>query len=783
MDSLDQILALGNHLSGRSSEMAGIQTADLLNLHSEEKSSGSSFDPFANSTVSTSGAAASGLGSKTSIPIQVSTCSVVPSIPPPPGSQSQNMPSSQLKTTFSETFGDSFVSTNSSLHVNPLVPPPAKSPKVKATSSGISHYSTIRPRKKSNNESEPSPPLPTSSHPVESSVTSSSINTLPPPSAINYSTLKVRKIGGESKSPNSLKSTAAIPRPTSANSNASSSPRSKATVDSFDCQPFCATFTTETSSSSSAAAAAFDKLDLFTDLDPLGTGRSRPYVDKKDFFQDLKKTNTAPKRLLKQMSTSQVEGNDHHQAKDWHQQLTVDEPFGILHMVSAPEPDPFDTNFASMTPPLFPTTFNSPSTICQPTSSISQPTFPSPTVSSSTANNYSKISKTSNFYARVWSDIPVSNSPPQPLLNDLSNSPKPNSSSRMPHGPLRVALPVTGQSDSDSEIANLTPRNLSSTERHEQSSAASGNGSLSWSPRVSPSLRPSPASVMRSRVEVTKSLQSGCADSPVPPLELSSSEEDSSSSEETSDRELSNQHKQNLVSLPIPPQPPPRPPVLRPPPLPPKGQPPLIAGQPPLLPQRPILTPTDELVCSGNRTPPLPIPIRKPKQHQVSSGISGPRSRRTSSQEKNFDYQPGSPAKPLQPNNKLNQISLLQLSNMSLSELAATLQLPPARLASMTLTELALRLAELNSASENGEELRQEDEEKKIHTMESASHHHPYYPPAEEDEDFDEDEEDDEIKMESETEVCYKSGKQYEILSDEPDPSEQDSKKQHSTGT
>ena len=120
---------------------------------------------------------------------------------------------------------------------------------------------------------------------------------------------------------------------------------------------------------------------------------------------------------------------------------------------------------------------------------------------------------------------------------------------------------------------------------------------------------------------------------------------------------------------------------------------------------------------------------------------------------------------------------------MSLSELAATLQLPAARLASMTLTELALRLAELNSASENGEELRQEDEEKKIHTMESASHHHPYYPPAEEDEDFDEDEEDDEIKMESETEVCYKSGKQYEILSDEPDPSEQDSKKQHSTGT
>ena len=38
-----------------------------------------------------------------------------------------------------------------------------------------------------------------------------------------------------------------------------------------------------------------------------------------------------------------------------------------------------------------------------------------------------------------------------------------------------------------------------------------------------------------------------------------------------------------------------------------------------------------------------------------------------------------------------------QLAEMSLAELAATLRLPPARLASMTLTQLALRLAELNS--------------------------------------------------------------------------------------
>ena len=769
MDSLDQILALGNHLSSRSSEMTGIQTADLLNLHSEEKS----FDPFANSSVSTTGSI-SGLERKPSISIHSSTCSVVPSIPPPPGqsgSQSQNMPNNNtphLKTTFSDTFGDSFVSTNvcSSLHVNPLIPPPAKSPKVKATSSGITHYSTIRPRKKSNNESEPSPPLPSTSYHTDSSNTSF-ISVLPPPMTSNSSTLKVHKTCSEKKSPNSLKSTAIIPRPTSVNSNASSSPRSKTNVDSFDSQPFGTSFTTETSSSS----AHFDRLDLFTDLDPLGTGRSRPYVDKKDFFQDLKKTNIAPKRLLKQMSTSQVEGIEHY-SKDWHQQLTVDEPFGISHF-GGPEHDPFDTNFASMTPPLFSASFNSPTAIPQPTSSVSQPSFPSPPVTSSSSNNsYSKISKTSNFYAKVWSDsAPVAISPPQPLFVETSTTSKPNSSSRLCHGPLRVVIPVAGQSDSDSEVASLTPRNVSSSERREQSSAASGNGSLSWSPQVSPSLRPLRADAVRLGVEAAKTMQPGSTDSPVPPLELSSSEEDSSSSEETSDRELSNRHKQSMSSPSMPPQPPPRPPVLRPPPLPPKGQ-------PPLLPQRPMLTPTDELVYSGNRTPPLPIPIRKPKQ-QLSVNISGPqRSRRVSQEDSN--HSSGSPAKPIQSNNKLNQISLLQLSNMSLSELAATLQLPPARLASMTLTELALRLAELNNASENEEKLRHDgDKEKKKKSTESISVSHSYihYPPEEDEEEEDEDEEEDEeeaveIKMD-EAEVCYKGGKQYEILSDEPDPIEQ----------
>ncbi|XP_049313242.1 protein disabled isoform X4 [Bactrocera dorsalis] len=49
-----------------------------------------------------------------------------------------------------------------------------------------------------------------------------------------------------------------------------------------------------------AAASAAVKSDAFTDLDPLGTGRTRPYVDKKYFFQELK---NPPKKVLNDLSS------------------------------------------------------------------------------------------------------------------------------------------------------------------------------------------------------------------------------------------------------------------------------------------------------------------------------------------------------------------------------------------------------------------------------------------------------------------------------------------------
>lgn len=50
-------------------------------------------------------------------------------------------------------------------------------------------------------------------------------------------------------------------------------------------------------------ASILSQFDVFTELDPLGTGRSKPYIDKKLFFQELK---NPPKKVLKDLVTETV---------------------------------------------------------------------------------------------------------------------------------------------------------------------------------------------------------------------------------------------------------------------------------------------------------------------------------------------------------------------------------------------------------------------------------------------------------------------------------------------
>lgn len=59
------------------------------------------------------------------------------------------------------------------------------------------------------------------------------------------------------------------------------------------------TKTFDDSNNTNLSSTKSELIDAFTDLDPLGTGKSKPYVDKKYFFQDLK---NPPKKVLKDLS-------------------------------------------------------------------------------------------------------------------------------------------------------------------------------------------------------------------------------------------------------------------------------------------------------------------------------------------------------------------------------------------------------------------------------------------------------------------------------------------------
>lgn len=55
---------------------------------------------------------------------------------------------------------------------------------------------------------------------------------------------------------------------------------------------------------SSSLRDNYKPLDIFSELDPLGTGVKKPYVDKKDFFQNLK---NPPKKVLKDLASTNSE--------------------------------------------------------------------------------------------------------------------------------------------------------------------------------------------------------------------------------------------------------------------------------------------------------------------------------------------------------------------------------------------------------------------------------------------------------------------------------------------
>ncbi|XP_008195099.1 protein disabled isoform X2 [Tribolium castaneum] len=91
------------------------------------------------------------------------------------------------------------------------------------------------------------------------------------------------------------------------------------------------------------------QFDVFTELDPLGTGRSKPYIDKKHFFQELK--NPPKKALNDLVSQSQQQEPTLFPKKP--QKISNDfapDPFGEDPFVTEDpfaEADPFETEFSS----------------------------------------------------------------------------------------------------------------------------------------------------------------------------------------------------------------------------------------------------------------------------------------------------------------------------------------------------------------------------------------------------------------------------------------------------
>ncbi|KAL0120310.1 hypothetical protein PUN28_008159 [Cardiocondyla obscurior] len=154
-----------------------------------------------------------------------------------------------------DPFGDSFANMKLQDTVRPILPPPPSSTK----RGHLERQHTV-----------PAPPTSTASSPATTLVS----KTPPPQSTVHWFDKETENLFNDNEITNLSKNSTA--RKEQEDSSAETTPRN-----------------TQTKS---------PQIDVFTELDPLGTGLIKPYVDKKDFFQHLK---NPPKKVLKDLvSTS-----------------------------------------------------------------------------------------------------------------------------------------------------------------------------------------------------------------------------------------------------------------------------------------------------------------------------------------------------------------------------------------------------------------------------------------------------------------------------------------------
>ncbi|XP_043679685.1 protein disabled [Vespula pensylvanica] len=157
----------------------------------------------------------------------------------------------------SDPFGDSFANMKLKDTVQPILPPPPSS------------------AKRGHLERQQTVPAPTASSATSSPAATLYSKTPPPQETMHWFDKETENLFNDGELTNPAKTAAVRKDQDEASTSLNATPRS--------------------------SQAKSPQIDVFTELDPLGTGLIKPYVDKKDFFQHLK---NPPKKVLKDLVTT-----------------------------------------------------------------------------------------------------------------------------------------------------------------------------------------------------------------------------------------------------------------------------------------------------------------------------------------------------------------------------------------------------------------------------------------------------------------------------------------------
>ncbi|XP_014287572.1 protein disabled isoform X1 [Halyomorpha halys] len=411
-----------------------------------------------------------------------------------------------------------------------------------------------------------------------------------------------------------------------------------------------------------------EQFDVFTDLDPLGTGRSKPYIDKKDFFQDLK---NPPKKVLKDL-VSELPIDCKHLPGDCDCDTAVSQ--------QNPKLDSSKSVKQTSAPVLYSDPFQSDPFDKDPFSDVDF----SCTLFTPSANSdpFEKFADFSSFDVKKEdSALPEKNK----TLEDESKAP-----------PLRVSLPPEKISSIDN--VPMSPHQSRRTNRLQKNNT------------ISCIIKPPSPVLKRNKLVSQPSLDHLERNSPIMEgVTIRSKTSNFYPSIPTS-----------TFNDTIAPEPPPRSALnslaMKPPPLPPKRLAISASSKPPPKPPQSdydYIENYHTTTYTDVNSPPLPAPARKLKPNQQKPSIEPeyylqPFPLLPPPKKKNLSPKDASSESNASPKHNLLvksslDITLSQLTKTGFSDLAATLNMSPTSLSKMTLHDLTKCLANLSSDSQSKE--------------------------------------------------------------------------------